>query len=556
MNKQRLIAFIFIIIAGVMATQFPIAPANAQTDATATADPTPIPVPTRDLRFGIVEGFWEPTETAELAPGWDRILFYWREIQPDDADDWNTLHVYEEWLAEADAQGRQVMGLLKNTPAWATDGLPESGLPRGLYLPPDDPENLWANYVRRIARYYGPLGVHHWIIWNEPDILLGEHGHEFTGDEADYYQLVKVAYTVLKEEDPEAVIHLGGLTYWHDVANGRRPYLERFLEVVAADPEAEANDYFFDAITLHIYYRVETVPSIVSEMDAIQQKFGLDKEIWVNETNTTTAYDPEWWTEVPPFPINLEQQAYYLVQAYGLGFAAGADSIGTYKLIDIHLPGGMESFGMMRPDKSKRPVYFAYRTIVEQLSGFTAVSQQSDWDHYLLTFDMPDGVTHLLWARSGKGIVLDVPATMDEAVLVGIDGVETAVTPISNTYSITLPGAICTPEECLTGGEPFFLVEKFPPTPTPTATAMATATASPTPTTPATIAPTSTPLSPTATTMATIAPAETPVVATPMPTETAVSPPEDGVTANASYLLFGIAGILTAVGALIWWKRK
>ena len=45
----------------------------------------------------------------------------------------------------------------------------------------DDPNNLWATYVRQVADYYGPRGVHHWIIWNEPDIAPDVYGHEFSG---------------------------------------------------------------------------------------------------------------------------------------------------------------------------------------------------------------------------------------------------------------------------------------------------------------------------------------------------------------------------------------
>jgi len=54
-----------------------------------------------DPRFGVIESFWQPEEAAELNVGWDRILFYWNEIQPTSPDDWNTLHVLEEWLDEA-----------------------------------------------------------------------------------------------------------------------------------------------------------------------------------------------------------------------------------------------------------------------------------------------------------------------------------------------------------------------------------------------------------------------------------------------------------------------
>ncbi|MCA9966026.1 MAG: hypothetical protein KC423_17360 [Anaerolineales bacterium] len=68
--------------------------------------------PPPDPRFGAIESFWAPAEAAELTVGWERILFYWSEIQPTGPDDWNTLHVLEEWLAEANTQQRTVLGLL------------------------------------------------------------------------------------------------------------------------------------------------------------------------------------------------------------------------------------------------------------------------------------------------------------------------------------------------------------------------------------------------------------------------------------------------------------
>jgi hypothetical protein len=163
-----------------------------------------------DPRFGAVESFWAPAEAAALGVGYERILFYWNEIQPSGPGDWNTLHVPEEWLNEAVAQGREVVGLLKNTPNWATEGEFAAGVPNGLYLPIDDPNNLWANYVRQVSAYYGQRGVRAWIVWNEPDIAPNVYGHEFSGSTEDYYQLVKVAYQVIKAIDPGARVLLGG----------------------------------------------------------------------------------------------------------------------------------------------------------------------------------------------------------------------------------------------------------------------------------------------------------------------------------------------------------
>jgi hypothetical protein len=257
-----------------------------------------------DNRFGAVEAFWAPEEAADLGIGWERILFYWNEIQPAGPDDWNTLHVLEEWLDDANAHNRTIVGLLKNTPDWATDGETFAGVPNGLYLPVDSPDNLWAGYVRRVADYYAQRGVHHWIVWNEPDISPGTFGHEFAGSVQDYYQMVKTAYRVMKEVDPEATILLAGLTYWHDPG-----YLRRFLEVAAADPDAPANNYYFDVISLHVYFRVETVGFIINNIWAIQNDFGISKPIWVNETNAPPNLDPQWPVARPQFQVDLDRLA-------------------------------------------------------------------------------------------------------------------------------------------------------------------------------------------------------------------------------------------------------
>lgn len=411
---------------------------------------------TVDERFGIVEAFWRPDDAAELGVGWDRILFYWNEIQPTGPDDWNTLHVLEEWLDDARVEDRMVMGLLKNTPAWATDAEPYSGVPRGLYLPVDDPANLWAGYVRKVVTYYAPLGVHHWIVWNEPEIGAGVYGHEFSGSTRDYYQLLKVASQVAKQNDPEAVIHLAGWSYWHDPA-----WLGQFLSIATADPEGAANNYFFDIITLHIYFRVETVEELVAETWDIQKRYGLNKPIWINETNASPNLDPLWPVERPNFQVDLEQQAWYIVQAHALGFGANATSIGIYKLLDILLPPGGESFGILRPDGSRRPAFDAYRTTIHYLQDFSfPVGRQQEEDFYAFSFRRPDSVTRILWARTSADLILKVPALAEEARLVSALGdQETTLQAYQGYYRIRLRGARCTPA-CDIGGPPVFLVEQ------------------------------------------------------------------------------------------------
>lgn len=513
-----------------------------------------------DPRFGAVEAFWAPNEAAALGIGWERILFYWSQLQPFGPEDWNTLHVADEWLALASAQGRTVVGLLKNTPQWATDGIVASGVPRGLFLPVDDPGNLWATYARRVASYYGPRGVHHWVIWNEPDIAADVYGHEFGGTIQEYYQLLKVAYQAIKGVDPTATIHLGGLTHWHDPG-----YLRRFLQVAKADPEAAANGYFFDVISLHIYFRPETVPMIVGAAFAVQVEQGITplKPVWINETNARPSMDPEWPVQVQAFHVDLEQQAWYLVQAYALGFYAGAARISVYKLVDINMQLGDESWGLVRPyDFSKRPAYFAYQNTIKYLAGFTYPLQREQASgYYIISFPRPQGLTRVLWARTTAPVVLSVPALAASATLVDAITDERTVIPAENgVYKVRLEGARCH-QECLIGGPPLFLVEEGvapsaiptavpPPVVAPTSTAMPSASASATvATTPsATLAPSRTA---TQTATPTLTETATPsVTPTSRPTQTATpQPTKTSTVASATATVEDMAGSETPISS-------
>jgi hypothetical protein len=415
--------------------------------------PTVLAQTPADPRFGVIEAFWAQEEAAELNVGWERILFYWRELQPNGPDDWNTLHVLEEWLGQANARGRTVVGLIKNTPPWATEAGSEAGIPKGLYLDIDDPENLWANFIRQVGTYYSVRNVHHWIIWNEPEIPAGVYGHEFSGTVRDYYRMLKIAYLVMNEVDSDAVIHLAGLTWWHD-----QEYLDRLLDLIVEDPDAEKNDFFFDTISLHIYFRSETIKTVTEEVQKLQSKHGLNKPIWINETNAPPNRDPEWPISRQQFEVDNEQQAWFIVQAHALGFAAGVESIGIYKLLDINLSTGEESFGLLRPDYSRRPAFQAYKTTIQYLSGFEDVSRQQAGDYFVITFRHPGKVTRVLWARTPSPVTVEVPALSENAHFIDVTGKETIVSPVDGAYVFTLKEATCY-RECIIGGPPVFLVE-------------------------------------------------------------------------------------------------
>jgi hypothetical protein len=414
-------------------------------------------------RFGIIEGFWYPELTCSLGVGWERIIFNWEQHQPTGPDDWYTLNVDDRWLQGADACNREVVALLKHTPAWATEGEAGVGVPDGLDLPLDDPNNYWAAFVRRAVSYYAPRGVNHYIIWNEPDISRETYGFEFAGTLDDYFLMLRTAYLVAKEADPAAVIHLAGTTYWHDVNEGRRPYMERLVERIVQDPDARANGYYFDVFSLHIYFRTDTVYDLVREMRSMLDRHGLTgQRIWINETNAAPTDDPQWMVNRPVFDLDLAHQAAFLVQAGALSIAAGADRIAAYKLYDQQLPAGAESFGLLNPASAQpRPAFYAWQMVATRFADVTAAEiGRSEAVDAVRLLHQNGQETLVLWARTEETASVNIVATGDKAYRIDASGTITIVRPQGGGYSVSLAPALCEDGQgCYLGGIPAILVQ-------------------------------------------------------------------------------------------------
>ncbi len=413
--------------------------------------------------FGVVEGFWFPEMTCDLGVGWERIIFDWSQHQPNGPTDWFTLNVDDRWLKAANQCNREVVALLKSTPAWATAGIPGAGVPNGLYLPVDDPDNHWANFVRQSARYYAPRGVNRFIIGNEPDISRETYGFEFEGDLDDYFQMLKVAYLAAKQGNPTAEIHIAGTTYWHDVNAGRRLYLDRLLERISEDEDAAANNFYFDAISLHIYFRTDSVYDIVTEMHGLLDSYGMgDKAVWVNETNAPPTQDPEWNVDRPVYPYTLEQQAAFLVQAAALAHAADVERMAVYKLYDQDLPPGGETFGILRPaDASQRPAFVAWQTVNRLLADVEAATLlQSETVDVVVMRRADDTQVIAAWARTDTDVTLQLSG--GNGAIYDMSGGEEPFGTFVGSAEVNLPGATCNGDDpavpCPVGG-PVALVE-------------------------------------------------------------------------------------------------
>lgn len=427
-------------------------------------------------RFGVVEAYYRPADARDLRAGWERIIFEWPRFQPDGPHQYNLDAVPESWLRDARDAGREVVGLLKNTPLWASEikmlGAPALGLER----PIDDPANYWAAFVRQTVSYYSAhWGIHRWIIYNEPDIRPGEmHYYEFDGTEADYYRMLKVAYLAARSVDPQAQIHLAGMAWWGDAASGREPYLKRLLDIIAQDPAARANGYFFDVATVHVYFGTRNVWRLIVETRGILEHYGLGgKPIWVGETNARPSVDPR--AALPPsaYTVSLTQQADYIVQAAAMALAAGAERFAVYRLYDDNYqPGLTEPWGLVRADGTRRPAFNAYQMVIESFGNVWAAQRYLSARSTLITLREPGRTVYVVWARQDEPVRFHTYSnfTGETALVYRPTGEASALRSQSVPghpaawFAVETPGALPQPDgEILVEGAPAVLVIGGPP---------------------------------------------------------------------------------------------
>ena len=410
---------------------------------------------TPDPRFGVVETYHAPDQATQAGVGWTRLIFYWSELERTGPDDWNAFH---EPLDRIDAEikgGREVVGMLQHTPAWATDGQPDIGVPRGLYLPVDDPGNLWAGFVRKVVKTYQGR-ITRWIIWNEPDIAPDVYGTQWAGTPADYYQLVKVAWLAAHEADPNVKIHLGGLTYWHDQA-----YLSKFLAAAQADPTAASHGDYFDVVSAHIYFKPETTETILGSIRDAMHKANIDKPIWINETNAPPFDDPTHPWINPVFPDTQSMQAAFLMQEFALGLVDGAQRIAVYKWIDQPPPQpGFDPYGLLRENGDPRPALAAFQVITRTYAGATSARDAETEKIHAVTLVRGSQTTRVLWSRLDDSVIVAVPALAGSAQVFDQTGAVREARPLLGRYILTLGPATC-PQGfgCYIGGPPLALLE-------------------------------------------------------------------------------------------------
>lgn len=429
--------------------------------------------PVADTRFGIAEGFRNPAVMADLAVGWERLILPWDQIQPDKPGDFSKLGqtlTKNQVQIELD-RGTKVAGLFQFTPGWAA-AQPDDGkrsVPKNLALAFDDPNNYFGQYVYQTARYYTGQ-IDQWILWNEPEFKPSDPGaggsYTWLGSDEEFAQLMKVGYLAVKKANPNAIVSFPGTSYWVDVNSNRPQYYDRILSILAQDPNAAANNFYHDVVSLNLYRAPDDVYRVHGVFKNVQKKYGIDKPIWLTETNAMPSDD----TAIPcadkhnaeVINTTMNQQAGYAIQSLALAAAVGYAKIEFYQMVDANPCAEPAVWGLTRDDGTRRPVSDALKVAISNFSGYTNAqfvpltrenaawsawpedpsSLVPNWQVYQVAFDKPGNqrVT-ALWNGDGNNLRVRIRKNGSSAQLVDRLGHSQALQENQGWWVIDLPAA-------------------------------------------------------------------------------------------------------------------
>ncbi|MCB9362833.1 hypothetical protein H6504_05340 [Candidatus Woesearchaeota archaeon] len=238
----------------------------------------------------------------DIGLAWVYFSFYWPTIEPEQDEDF--IASYDYAIQELAKRNISIVASLGNYwPEWIDDS--------------DVLTGEMAEMVKKVVHRYKPggdfskeygmdYGIGYWEIINEPNYPCcgwGVQGTEQPVNPSLYAELLYVAHQAIRDEDPEAVILLGGLSSGH---YDPLAFLEEIYSYGAKD--------CFDVVAYHPYGEVGRFNQSVQGLSEVMQKHRDSKPIWFNEIG-----DPSL-AEQPRIFYDSVNQTQYISALFWLGF--------------------------------------------------------------------------------------------------------------------------------------------------------------------------------------------------------------------------------------------
>jgi len=238
-----------------------------------------------------------------------------------------------------------------------------------------------------------------------------------------------------------------------------------FLYLAYTDPDARANNLFFDVLTVHVFDGTDSVYYIPRFFEDLVKKTGFTKPIWINEMNARITEDSGYPVAGGATRTTPDQQASFIIQGVALAFAAGVERIEIYKLNDNDPHPGDEAWGLIRGDGTRRPGYYALKTAIRYLNPTsTAMRLRNDYAT-LVTMVQPGRTVYVIWNRTYKPQSARIKSVDGKAgaLLVSMTGTVRTLTDddmADGAYKLVLPPCSV---PCSIQGQPQILVQTGQP---------------------------------------------------------------------------------------------
>jgi hypothetical protein len=315
---------------------------------------------------------------------------WWPDIEAQEGvRDWSAVSWLDDQLAAASAAGRQVILIVRGTPAWA------QARP-GIACGPISPEKLgaFASFTADlVARYSAPpFNVKYWELWNEPDIdpALAAPDSPFGcwGDQTDphygggyYADMLKAVYPAIKTADPAAQVLNGGLLLDCDPVTpppDRDCTSARFFEGALLNGAGP----YFDGVSFHAYdYYARNLPGYLhpgwnaasnttgpvflaklNYLQSLLAAHGLDDKYLMN-TEVAILCGRDGTEPNCVTPEAVQMRSAYVAQVYAEAAAAGLRANIWYSYL------GWRASGMVDASGNPVPAYQAYQQSAAALTG-------------------------------------------------------------------------------------------------------------------------------------------------------------------------------------------
>ena len=347
--------------------------------------------------------------------------FHWDRIEPlrTHPPTYHWTEVDEAGLRNARDNGLQVIATVQFTPLWAQKY-------SGSYCGPihQDWFDEFAQFLTALVRRYKdpPYSVRYWELGNEPDAPLaysrsvmgcwGMVGDPYYGGRT-YGEMLKHAYPAIKAADPEAKVLIGGLLL--DRPSGGTDNHPRFLEGIL---QAGGGPYF-DMVSFHAYSyysgafgqmsnpnwpgSVTAVPEKTAFLKSVLNRYGYGDKALLNTEAAMLCFSAT--TQC------LDTQGMYIPRAY-----ADALAMGLTAQVYYDLKGTWRNSGLLYPDLTPKPVYYAYQAAAGFLSAARYLGPVSVYPgnpkvagYTFKRGDQP-GFVDVVWSVDGSNEIVILPA--------------------------------------------------------------------------------------------------------------------------------------------------